>query len=393
MDDWPDLWALLHELPSEPDQRMLTAFKMCPTDRSVHDIHVLRALFRLNPTFVRHPYAGVLFEELKSQYDPGEFSHQLTGRSLAGAVVPSLNETLLLASRTRVLSTNSFLAAWAEQCLDNGGSKYKRSYLIKDLMGDADTSEGGIYDVPELEHFLLALSVSPPFADDVEYIVTLEGQRIVFRPVSVLDDYVQRADSGLLVPQRALLTHHNRQFGSFTQDQVNELDEIINNDSAKETDYQKFFDRYPHFLRRWDHREIHSQVYLSREDSGPLVPDFILTDTELQKAVVVDLKLPTARIVRRQRNRDRFSAAIIEARAQLLEYRDWFEDSRNRAKLKESLGMQIYRPRLAVIIGRSSEFTDELDRQKLSSRETDIEIVTYDDIARYATRRLVMIEE
>jgi hypothetical protein len=81
-----------------------------------------------------------------------------------------------------------------------------------------------------------------------------------------------------------------------------------------------------------------------------------------------------------------------EARAQLLEYRDWFDIPENRMKIKSLVGMEIYRPRLMVIIGRASQFQDEIERQKLRDRDKDIEIVTYDDILRYAQQRRVIIE-
>jgi hypothetical protein len=45
-----------------------------------------------------------------------------------------------------------------------------------------------------------------------------------------------------------------------------------------------------------------------------------------------------------------------------------------------------------VIIGRASQFQDEIERQKLRDRDKDIEIVTYDDILRYAQQRRVIIE-
>lgn len=70
----------------------------------------------------------------------------------------------------------------------------------------------------------------------------------------------------------------------------------------------------------------------------------------MQKSLIVDLKLPKSKIVNRQRNRDRFSATITEAKAQLLEYRDWFENANYRNSLKEKLGMKIYRPQLAVLL-------------------------------------------
>ncbi|OFW08577.1 MAG: hypothetical protein A3H96_12180 [Acidobacteria bacterium RIFCSPLOWO2_02_FULL_67_36] len=54
--------------------------------------------------------------------------------------------------------------------------------------------------------------------------------------------------------------------------------------------------------------------------------------------------------------------------------------------------MKIYRPRLMVVVGRSGEFADEIDRQRLRSRHPDIEVVTYDDILRHAQQRMVSIE-
>jgi len=124
---------------------------------------------------------------------------------------------------------------------------------------------------------------------------------------------------------------------------------------------------------------------------GPLIPDFILTDRELQQAAILDLKLPKPKVIRRQRNRDRFADAVMEARTQLLRYRDWFREESNRVALAERVGMEIYEPHLIAIIGRASEFQDEFDASA-SGRQPDIEVVTYDDIVTYARRRRVVIE-
>ena len=51
--------------------------------------------------------------------------------------------------------------------------------------------------------------------------------------------------------------------------------------------------------------------------------------------------------------------------------------------------MEIYRPQLTVVMGRSSEFADEFDRQRLSTTCPDVEVVTYDDVLTFARRRLV----
>jgi len=132
-------------------------------------------------------------------------------------------------------------------------------------------------------------------------------------------------------------------------------------------------------------------VYLVRSDQGPLIPDFILTNPDIQQATIVDLKLPKPKLIRRQKNRERFSAAVMEARAQLLEYRDWFEQKTNRERLAAKVGMELFRPRLAAVIGRSADFTCAIDRQKLAAATPDIEVVTYDDIVTYAKRRLIAI--
>jgi len=124
---------------------------------------------------------------------------------------------------------------------------------------------------------------------------------------------------------------------------------------------------------------------------GTLLPDFVLTDRQLQRAAVVELKLPRAKVVRRQSNRDRFAAGVMEARAQLLAYRDWFRDSANRRSLKTAVGMEIYEPQLVVVIGAAREFRDEFERQRLSADNPDIEIATYDDILTFARRRMAMM--
>lgn len=231
-------------------------------------------------------------------------------------------------------------------------------------------------------------------AEDCEFVLAFDSAgRIRVRSVGFLGDQIQLSESGQFVPSRALLIHH-RTFGSFTVDQISELEELINSTKYREEDYQNFFEKYPHFFRTWDHRAVHPHVYLTREtdSDGPLIPDFILTHADAQKAFLVDLKLPSEKLIRRQKNRERFSAAITEAKAQLTLYRDWFDDKYNREKLKDQVGMAIYRPQLSVVIGRSSEFRDEIDRQRLRDSEPGLEVVTYDDILGFAKKRQLVLD-
>ncbi|MBL7153878.1 MAG: DUF4263 domain-containing protein [Phycisphaerae bacterium] len=248
-----------------------------------------------------------------------------------------------------------------------------------------------LQDMPESRRVIEGLGQVPPEPDDFQYALCIEEGEIVFRAVSILGDFPMRAIDGSLVGNRGLLTHLKEQYGLFTQDENAELEDMLRNPKAAESDFQRFFESHPHFFRRWDYREVYPQVYLAREDQGPLVPDFILTNPEVQQATVVELKLPKAKLIRRQQNRDRFADAMTEARAQLLEYRDWFEEKTNRESIAAKLKMEIFRPRLAVVIGRSADFKCGIDRQKLASTTPEIEVVTYDDILSYAEQRMLAI--
>lgn len=268
----------------------------------------------------------------------------------------------------------------------------KRPYFVDMLsraLGRPDTEP--LSKSPRLRRLIEELRRSVDGTEDYQYFLALENDRVVFRVSSILDDYVQASDSGLVVPQRAILTHFKDQFAGFSTDEIEELEQLLDDPKASEQDFQRFFERHSHFFRKWDYRQVYPQVYLSRGKS-PLVPDFILTDRRLQKAAIIDLKLPRPKLVRRQRNRDRFSAAVMEARTQLLRYRDWFRDPSNRQYLKDKLGMEVYEPHLAVVIGRSSEFSDAFERQQLAADNRDIEIVTYDDMLSFAERRRLILK-
>jgi hypothetical protein len=116
-----------------------------------------------------------------------------------------------------------------------------------------------------------------------------------------------------------------------------------------------------------------------------------LVDPSFQKALMLDLKLPGKQIVIGGKNRRRLAAPVMEARTQLLRYRDWFEDPHNRAKLKDRVGIEVFRPRISVVIGRRSEFASELERQRIAADHPDLELVTYDDILEFAKRRLLLV--
>jgi hypothetical protein len=260
------------------------------------------------------------------------------------------------------------------------------------LWGLGFTAWTSLSQAPELKMILEAVEAREPI-DDIQYQISLDEQgRLSFRPISILNIY--SVEHQLVKPrtQLAFIKHFKDNFASVLPSEILELEDLINNPKTTENNIQSFFEEHKQFFRLFEYRDIYPHVYLTRENDGPLIPDFILVDPELQKAMVLDLKLPSAKIIVKKPNRYRFTSAVEEARAQLLEYQDWFENRENREKLMDKLGMEVYRPRLGVIIGTSREFRSFIERQKLASRYPDIEVVTYDDIIRHAKRRMLLID-
>jgi hypothetical protein len=304
------------------------------------------------------------------------------------------NTALTNRQKPHTLGTRDLIKGFLLEAFKKGHNYYERPIAVDSLSGVFSGERWrSLFLQPTLPTLLEDLKREIESAEDYEYFLALDDRgHIVFRLASILDDYAQSTESGLVIPQRAILTHFKDQFGGFTVDEIEELEQLINNPKAKEAEFQQFFEDHTHFLRMNDYREVYSQTILFRPDPhGPLIPDFILTDRELQRAAIVDLKLPTAKVIVGTENRRRFSAAIMEARQQLLEYSKWFRERENRQALVCRIGMEVYEPMLIVIIGRASEFRTPFERQNLATDNASLKVVTYDDIIMSAKRRRVII--
>ena len=401
--------SLLRQLTKhdfEFDQKLQRALQVSaskpdlyPEDVGFPDSYLTLALYRLNSILTR------VVELDESRYNLFH-NYKLAPPCRPEDVIPGvrlcrvLDRAADLAEPKRTIGVGHFLRAIVSLTLDEEpepadgfpGQVLHNTFSAETLLwGLGHTAWTPISDAPEVQHILEALDGREP-VEDVQYLMTFESNRIVFRPTSVLDTYLMRNPLGVESTELALLTHFRDQYAGARPSEILELEELINDPRAKEKDLHRFFENHPHFFRMWDYRDVYAHVYLTREDEGPLIPDFILVDPELQKAMVLDLKLPKAKLVVRKPNRVRFASAVHEAGAQLLEYRDWFEDRHNRAKLKKILGMEIFRPRMGVVIGTSQEFRTVVERQHIASRYPKIEVVTYDDIVRHAQRRLLLVK-
>ncbi|MGH3780155.1 MAG: Shedu anti-phage system protein SduA domain-containing protein [Pseudonocardiaceae bacterium] len=174
---------------------------------------------------------------------------------------------------------------------------------------------------------------------------------------------------------------------------VEELEELINAPQVKESQLQEFFERNLHFLQGDSYEEVHPHLILKREHKGPLIPDFALKPTNLNSYCdLLDLKLPSAKLIVGNGNRRRLSATVMEACAQLREYRDYFEEERNRDAIEEVYGLKFFRPKMIVIIGKRGAYSPA-ELRKAESDIPHLTLITYEDLLERARSRLRKIWE
>ena len=396
------LLAQLERRGLQFDQQMRRALEVSatrdfdePEDVGFSDAFLTMALYRLNTPLTR---LLDLDESALNIYHDYRFST----RCPADEVVPGwhllavLNEAAAAAANG-VIGVGHYLGAVAELGLaergEPGTTQWTHDIFSVEalLAGTGRSLISKIDDAPEVVEALTSLQ-GENRVQDHEYLLTEERGRVVFRPRSFLGSFqiLSQREGG---SQLAYLNHPGDPYTPFTPPALLELEDLINSKSAKEKDLQAFFERNPHLLRLWEYRDVHPHVVLTHEDEGDLIPDFMLVDPELQKAMVLDLKLPHKRVVVGSKNRRHLAAPVQEAIAQVRRYGQWFEERGNRAKLKKRFGLEVYRPRLAVVIGRTCDFETAFERQALTDQSTGVKIVTYDDVATLARRRLTMVRE
>ena len=399
------LLAQLSNCGLEFDQKLMRALEVSaskpnlgPEDRGFPDSYLTLALYRLNSVLTS------LVDLDETRYNLFH-EYKLAPRCDVNEVIPGdrlcdvLNKAVETNASGKTLGAGHFLKAIVSLTLDQ--EAYEAPGFVNQVIHNTFSAETLLWGlghdawtpvekVPELRQILGSLD-GRNAVDDVQYMMTYQKGQMVIRPTSELGSFAMAAGNGGIAHRKGILTHFKDQFAPVTPDEILELEDLINNQRVKEAELQRFFEQHPQFLRMWDYREVFPHVYLTREDEGPLIPDFVLLDRDLQKAMIVDLKLPNAKTVVAKKNRDRFSSLILDARSQLLEYKDWFEDSTNREKLKTQFGMEVFRPSLGVVVGSSREFASDYQKQKLRAQYADVEVVTYNDVVKSAARRMTLV--
>jgi len=394
LDEYKPFLGQIAALDLELDQRLAWAVQHSAiNDRGKHlvmDNLVFRRLMETVPEFARLlPGCDVL----SLWASDGGFHHNYVssvGAHLDHQFWRIMNRIIIGLKGRKTITSSDFIKATAAQSIESRGCARPLSSDAIMGMFTPKGATGGIVsisEVPAAENLLRIFLASEYTPDDFEFIITEDHGRLRPAVVSVIADYVESSDSGILTQRRMLHLSGKCDFTAFTADEIAELEDLINDPLTRELQLQTFFERHPHFFRRWDIREVYPQVCLQR-GKNPLEPDFILTDNETQRAFVLELKLPRPKLVVGTDNRRRFAAAVKEAEAQLLRYRDWFREEANRDHFYRETKSLVYEPQMCVVIGRQSSFKTPFERHMLRAKNPDIEVVTYDEMLTFAKRRL-----
>jgi hypothetical protein len=239
-------------------------------------------------------------------------------------------------------------------------------------------------------HFDFALSIaqklrswiSPdPSFQEQQFLLFFEGDKLRVQPFGAfvgaqLDDK-PLPDGSLWIARGNVLQPSS----IFADDALSWLEDLVNK-KASESDFQTFFEAHPEFMTAiGNYRTIHPHLILHEDSGNRLVPDFFLEKMNSTFCDICDLKRAHGQLVRRQPRRVRFRDSVMEAVAQLEHYRNWFDDKVKREEFKRRYGLNAFRPRIVLIIGRRESFYDEFERSKLeSSLPQGLLLATYDDI-------------
>jgi hypothetical protein len=175
---------------------------------------------------------------------------------------------------------------------------------------------------------------------------------------------------------------------SLLKTEIDDFEWLINKEDLHEHELQNFFELHPAFLLGEDYKSIRSNIILPCRSGSDLIPDFFLEPIIGNLWDIVELKLPRIQQIVEKARRERFSHNVYEACAQLRTYRNYFDEERHREAIQQKYGIWAYKPKVAVIIGRSIE-VDELIRRQIESDLPWVRVVTYDDLLEKAKHRML----
>jgi acyl carrier protein len=192
------------------------------------------------------------------------------------------------------------------------------------------------------------------------------------------------ADGTKKLPTGIYLTVFNR-WG----DALKELEEIVNDDRAKESDLQRFFESYPELLKGDEYDKIVPQAVIIPDDRKVnWRADFVLHPyDQVNFCKIVELKLPSELLVKADRSgHSNFYYNMHKAVQQLRDYRASFGSMGTRENFHNAYGINVFKPDLELVIGRKWD-VDHIGVMLERQRRDSLGIVDWDTMVEKLRRK------
>jgi len=172
------------------------------------------------------------------------------------------------------------------------------------------------------------------------------------------------------------------------KDAIDEFEYLINDRLVTESKLHNFFERNPEFILNNEHSKAYSKIILQDDSGKILIPDFVLEPCDTRGLCdLLEIKKPIDKLYVNKENRIRFTSNVAEAVAQLREYEHYFDEKSHRNNVYFKYGLNIYKPKMFLIIGRSGS-AHPMVRRKAELDYPSCVIKTYDDILLHMKRRI-----
>lgn len=201
---------------------------------------------------------------------------------------------------------------------------------------------------------------------------------------------VQTSDVNL----RAVLVAGGLRVVRVEEDLASEFEALLNREGLREQDIQRFLEAHQEFLLGSEYDLAMPQMVLPLGDRDSLRPDFVLRPIAgvTWDAKIVELKLPGQRLVRRRPvHREGMYAAVHDSVVQLRAYQRYFEEEVNRAEFERRVGFRVYRPKLALVLGRTKDFPPLETLANVVADIAPVDLLSYDDLILRYRRHLTAL--
>lgn len=160
------------------------------------------------------------------------------------------------------------------------------------------------------------------------------------------------------------------------------LEELIGSPRTREHDLQKYLETYPELLFGNDFDTIVPQAVISPDlKRYDWKADFVLSPfNQFAFATILELKLPRVKTTRTKTpGHASFTSQVWHSLRQLKDYADAFDSPTVRAKFREAYKVDVFKPDLHLVIGRSWD-VNQIDTIKKMKKDSQVKIETWDEM-------------